>query len=220
MISVVTGFVPIPGHSRPTKDYYMLGQRLLDAGVPLITNFDKLEDCWLYKFLDDRKLIITHSTADDPRKNTVAYHCVQHQKGEWIAKAALANPSVEVLVWIDFGIFHLGSITANVIKDFLLRVAGERQIAIPGCWPPNHLYDDRVPHWRFCGGVIIVPRYLAVPFDTAMKVECTDWLAKTGNLSWEVNTMARMEHNFYRLPIRHYYADHNHTMFTNYRRSE
>ena len=195
----------------------MLGQRLLDSGVPIIKNFDRLENCWLYRYLADTGLIPTHSTADDPRKNTLAYHIVTHQKSFWIAQAALSYPSADVLVWIDFGIFHLGSITGEVVRDLLSKVKGEREIAIPGCWSMDHPYDDRAPHWRFCGGVIIVPRHLAVPFDAAMQAECKDWLAKTGNLSWEVNTLARVENN-YSLPIRHYRADHNHTMFLNYGR--
>lgn len=218
MICVVTGYVPIHGHPRPEGGYHVLGQRLVDMGVPIVRYFDQLEDCWLHKYLDVNQRKPTHSVADNPKKNTLAYHAVQHQKSEWIARAAIKNPEIDVFVWIDYGIFHLPTVTKQIIKEFLARVEGETEVAIPGCWQKDHPYDDRVPNWRFCGGVIVVPRDLAVKFDTGVKVECIDWLSKTNNISWEVNTMARMEKSFYLFPIRQYFADHDHTMFTNYGR--
>jgi hypothetical protein len=217
-VSVVTGYVPIPGHPRTAEEYKIFGDSLLKLDAPIDFTINKVEDCWLYKYLDHNKLIFTHSTSDNQSKNTVNYHIVQHQKTQWLANAAMSNPTADVLVWIDFGIFHRGTITREVIMDFLDWVKGERDIAIPGCWTKEHPYDDRFPHWRFCGGVIIVPRNLVVPFDDAMKRECIDWVRKTGNLSWEVNTMARVEQKRPDLPIRQYMADHDRTMFTHYKR--
>jgi hypothetical protein len=216
VISVVTGFVPISDHPRSADEYYMLGQRLLDLDVPIMFSLNKIEDCWLYKYLDHSKLIITHSVADNPAKNTVAYHIVQAQKTEWLAKAAMSNPGAKVLVWIDFGIFSQPTVTGNLIRDFLARARFEQEIAIPGCWEKDRPYDDRFPHWRFCGGVMVVPRHWVVPFDDAMKRECIGWIRETGNLSWEVNTLTRVERTRPDLPIRHYRADHDYTMFRNY----
>ena len=38
--------------------------------------------------------------------------------------------------------------------------------------------------------------------------------------SWEVNTLARVEQRYPNLPIWQYKADHDQTMFTNYRATE
>jgi hypothetical protein len=142
---------------------------------------------------------------------------VQAQKSEWLAEAALANPEADPLVWIDFGIFHLPGVTGEIIMNFLARAATEKSIAIPGCWEKDYIYSDDNPCWRFCGGVMVVPRQYVMQFDQAMKREYARWLEQTNNLSWEVNTLARVEREVLEAPIWWYKADHNETMFTAYR---
>jgi hypothetical protein len=163
---------------------------------------------------------VTHSTADNPAKNSLAYHIVQAEKSELIADAAELVPGADVIVWIDLGIFHLPGMTAGVIEDFMARAAAEEAIAIPGCWERNYQYDDRYPMWRFCGGLLVVPREHAAALAAVMRDECKRHLRETGNLSWEVNTLARVEQRYPDLPIRWYKADHNSSMFTNYQATE
>jgi hypothetical protein len=217
MITAVTGFVPIPGYPRSEATYRALGRRLLDCGIPIMTLENDLEECWLYEFLEDRGRMPTHSVSDNPDKNTLAYHIVQAQKSEWLALAATQNPEAEVLVWIDYGIFHIPDITPQIVRDFMARAAGEKTIAIPGCWDEDYIYDDHHPCWRFCGGVIVVPRRYVFAFDRAMKREYVRWIDQTNNLSWEVNTIARIERNEPDLPIWHYQADHGRMLFTEYK---
>ena len=224
MIGVVTGFVPIPGHPRSEVEYRKLGDRLLQAQVPqedavLMQLEMDLERCWLYEYLKWRGGEVTHSVSDNPRKNTKAYHIVQSQKAEFLLEAArnYREVDVDVYAWVDYGIFHLPGMTDEILVDFLRRAKDERSITIPGCWDRNYTYDDNHPCWRFCGGVMIVPKRDLVEFDAAWKMEYISWLKKTNNLNWEVNALARMEaHGF---PIWHYKADHNATMFTNYQGS-
>jgi hypothetical protein len=217
VITAVSAYVPIPGHPRPEVEYERLGRHLMEIGIPmmLVPNAT-LEDCWLFQYLAWRKHKFTHSVADNPVKNSIAYHIVQAQKSEWLADASVLAPDADVLVWMDYGIFGVPGVTGEVIRQFLIRANEEKVIAIPGCWDKNYTYDDNHPCWRFCGGVIVMPKQYAVPFDQAMKREYFDWLQRTNNLSWEVNTMARLERHNTELPIWHYYADHNATMFTAY----
>jgi len=222
VIAVVTGFVPIPGHPRSEAEYRKLGERLLHAAVPqgeavLMRLEMDLHECWLAKYLEWRGGEVTHSVSDNPKKNSRAYHIVQSQKVEFLLEAARSYDQVdaEVYVWVDYGIFHLPGMTDEILVDFLRRAKNEQSITIPGCWDKNYAYDDNHPCWRFCGGIMIVPRRDLVEFDAVWKTEYISWLKKTNNLSWEVNALARMEaHGF---PIWHYKADHNHTMFTAYK---
>jgi hypothetical protein len=222
MIAVVTGFVPIPNHPRPASEYRQLGERLLNARVPhgdatLMALEMKLTDCWLYQWLNWRGEEFTHSVSDNPKKNTPAYHIVQAQKTEFVLEAARTyRQDIEVYVWVDFGIFHLTGMNDEVLVDFLRRAKNEKSITIPGCWDKNYTYDDDHPCWRFCGGVMIVPRRYVLEFDLAMKAEYLRWIKATNRLSWEVNTLARLEKERPDLPIWWFKADHNVTMFMNY----
>jgi hypothetical protein len=219
MITAVTAYVPIPNHPRSEKEYRALASHLLSLDIPLMSLEARLEDCWLHQYLQARQKKFTHSVADNPKKNSIAYHIVQAQKSEWLVEAAYANVQADVLVWIDYGIFSLPGITGPIIRDFLIRAKDEQEIAIPGCWDKNYTYDDQHPCWRFCGGVLVVPRDQVIDFDTAMKREYVRHLDTTNNLSWEINTLARVERNEPRVPIWHYKADHDASMFTAYRSS-
>lgn len=218
MITAVTAYVPIPGHPRSEETYRELGDKLLELDIPMIVLSGSIELCWMHQYLQARQKRFTHSIADNPKKNSIAYHIVQAQKSEWLTVAADCSQA-DVFVWIDYGIFSVPGVNGKDICDFMLRARNEKAIAIPGCWDSDYTYDDRWPCWRFCGGVIVVPRSQVIKFDTAMKSEYMDWLDRTNNLSWEVNTLARVEKNF-RLPIWHYKADHNASLFTAYRASD
>lgn len=225
MIVGVTAFVPIPDHPRSEDEYHRLALPLQSLDGVLLSRTAELETCWLYEFLRkfyiDRSLKVTHSVADNPKKNTMAYHIVQAQKTEFLLQAAHAcNMKPDVYVWIDYGILHVPGVTPDIIDEFLERVEGEQTIAIPGCWGRDYVYDDLNPCWRFCGGVMVVPRQHLVALDTAMKQEYVVWLAQHRHVSWEVNTLARLERQNTGLPIWWYKADHDASLFTNYRATE
>ena len=208
---IVTGFVPVPGHPW-ANEYQRLGARLLALPAPMRAFLDdELESCWLARLLKTLPPV-THSIHDNPKKNTLEYLAVVHQKSEWLRRAAMEDPETDVFVWIDYGIFKLPGVTEEIILDFLGRV-GDRALAIPGCWPKGPV-DDRNPCWRFCGGVVVCPRMQAAVFDEAVKREAESHIRETRNVSWEVNTWARAELRGF--PVLWYPADHDQTMFTKY----
>jgi len=224
MIVAITAYVPIPGHPRSADEYHRLGGPLINLAfeAPLLSRQAKLEDCWLYKFIDrayEDPDVVTHSVSDNPKKNSLAYHIVQGQKTEFLVGAAKAcEMKPDVYVWIDYGILHVPGVTPEIIKEFLKRADGEQAIAIPGCWGTDYTYNDEHPCWRFCGGVMVVPREHLIAFDEAMKREYTRWLYRHNHVTWEVNTLARVERRE-ELPIWWYKADHNESLFTNYQAS-
>jgi hypothetical protein len=215
-ITIVTGYVPIPGHPRAEAEYERLGEQLRQIrGAPLRVFRCKLEDCWLWEHVTDRK--VQHAVADNPAKNSVAYHVVQHQKTAWLLQA-LDTDAADVFVWIDYGISHQSGVTAAVIDEFLLRVRRSSEIVLPGGWEraegANEV-DWRFPNWRFCGCSLVVPRGLVRPFHEAVRQVTLERLSVCGQLTWEINDWAEVERRKM-LPMRWYRATHNQTQFTNY----
>lgn len=221
-VQVVTGYVPIPNHPRSAAEYGKLGEQifipLVTAGVNVKRYMAPLQDCWLHKYLSRYK----HnpplpSVGDNPAKNTLAYHIVQHQKFGWLLKAAIDDPRPDHYVWLDYGIGHVPGVDPIVIGDFLDKVIAttDDNVHIPGCWPQPETIDMRHPCWRFCGGVMIVPRRRVHRLYKTIKTAALRHIDLTKNVEWEVNTLARAE-QMNQLPIRWYQADHNETMFTGY----
>lgn len=221
MIRPVTGFVPIADNPRGAEEYRKLGRELLKGIRPFAMYAEQdIDDCWLFKYLEWAKFHnVTCSAADNPKKNTKAYHIVQHQKTLWMMNAAYMDPEPDVFAWIDFGILSVPGVTVAVINDMLEKAATEKSIVIPGCWEwpgqqPRVVPEDQ-PCWRFCGGLIVCPRKYLMQLDTAFRLEAIEHINCTRNLSWEVNTLARLE-QLGTLPIWWYKADHDASMFTNY----
>lgn len=217
---VVTGYIPIPKHTRTAAEYGEYGEKvfgpLAGAGVDIKRYMEQYQDTWLWKYISRAKVPPTHSAGDNGAKNTLAYMCVIHQKFGWLLKAAIENPKVDTFVWIDYGIGHVPGVTADVVWDFLQQVK-PNDFAIPGCWPKGQaVLNDFMPCWRFCGGLMVVPRTHVHKLYKAIKGTALDHVNKTGNVTWEVNTMAEAEQNKKLPKLRWYQADHNETMFTAY----
>lgn len=215
MLKIVSGFTPIPNHSRSSADYHKLGKMLEDVSPNPAVVYFELRDCWLAEFLRWGDIRPTHSVGDDPKKNTLEYHIVQHQKIACLRTVADQIPQPDVFAWVDYGIAHVPGMTATLITELAVRANDEKSIVAPGCWD-KHIVDDRSPCWRFCGGLIIVPRKYLIELDLAMQTETIRLIRECGHVTWEVNTLARVEQARPDLPIWWYKADHDQTMFTNY----
>ena len=213
-VQIVTGYVPIPNHPRSAEVYGELGEKLAQVrAAPIKSFYSSVPECWLYKTLKALEFDPTHSEGDNPQKNSLAYHIVQHQKTQWLAKAAAKITDADTFVWLDYGIFSLPGVTKEIIEDFIGRVK-KNDLAIPGCWDKGPVSDNH-PCWRFCGSMLIVPRQWVDQLNFAVKTVCFSHLQLIRNVTWEVNTWAGVERTG-KLPIRWYKADHNETMFTNY----
>ncbi len=217
-VKVVTGYIPLKDHPIAIQDYWAYGDKLL-RNLACRTSMDNttttVEDTWLYSWLEHSdRLNMSHSVADNPAKNTLAFHCVQHEKFRWLQRAARTDDeNSEILVWIDYGILHVPGVTIEVIQNYLERLT-PTDIQIPGCWQRDEHINQLYPCWRFCGGVLAVPIDLVEYFSQLCRVVAMEHIMKTCNVEWEVNTLARVELTN-KLPIRWYQADHNQTMFTN-----
>lgn len=208
---LVTAYVPIPEHPRGPEEYGALGEKL--GGVPVRKKcyYSRLEDLWMTKFINAAKFMPRASEGDNPSKNTMAYHSVNHQKSTWLKWAKEEDPDIDVLVWVDYGIFRLPGITNQKIYDFMERL-DDKAIYAPGCWNKG-VVENVHPCWRFCGSVIAIPRDMVDRFDYECRVAARQHITATKNVEWEVNTWARVEQKS-KLPFHWYKADHNETLFT------
>jgi hypothetical protein len=210
---LVTAYVPIPDHPRTAEEYGAYGEKLGGVPVPKKCFYNTLDQLWLTKYLSRLKYTPRSSEHDNPAKNTLAYHAVQHQKSTWLQQAADEDPDADILVWVDYGIFRLPGISNQVIYEFMEKL-DDKAIYIPGCWDKPSVIESAYPCWRFCGCVVAVPRRLVGDFDFQCRTVARDHITATKNVEWEVNTWARVE-RLGRLPIHWYAADHNGSAFTN-----
>ena len=219
-VKVITGYVPIPGHPRSAKVYGELGEKLngLIDVCPVRPFYDTMNNCWMTKFLNGYGVKVAPAAADNKEKNTVAYHCVQHQKFEWLLRAMEEDNAPDTFVWIDYGIYSVPGMEREPIVDFLRRIK-KNDLAIPGCWTRFdqrcEAVGDFFPNWRFCGGVMVIPRRDIPMLHNAVKLMAAKRITQTQIVTWEVNTLYRVEKENI-LPIRWYQADHNPTLFTGY----
>jgi hypothetical protein len=219
---VVTGYVKIPGHPRSRDEYERLGTELQKiTAAPILATRGELDlaSCWLTSLIRLSDFSdVTHSAGDNPGKNTLSYHVVQHQKTAWLWEAAsLAESKIDVLVWVDYGIFSQPGITVDVIDAFLRRIIAIdklNEIFIPGAWERSNDRSD-TPDWHFCGSLLIMPRAHAYAFHKAVHNVTLARLVATRHVTWEINDWAAVERQEV-LPIRWYKGDHNETQFANF----
>lgn len=216
---LVTGYIPLPGQVRGPAEYGALGEKL--GGVPVRKKafYQRVEETWMNRFLGTREVLPRPSTADNPIKNNILYHCVQHQKTEWLLAAAREYPDEDVFVWVDYGIFHQPGVNNQAIFEFMERVKDDA-IYAPGCWDKPLVVESAMPCWRFCGSVLAVPRALVERLHFACVKTAMQHVRTTNNVEWEVNTWARVEKKEKSLPWHWYAADHNVSQFTNLPKDE
>ncbi len=211
-VHLVSGYVPLTVTHRSEEEYHRLGTNLIELPVESSIFFDAIEDCWMYHAIKDKGYEARHAGA--PGKNTMEYHIVQHQKTTWMLRAALANPKDDVIVWMDYGIFHQPGFTQEKVLAFLRECEHETGIAIPGAWPKG---QDGGPCWRFNGSILVCHQDHLADLDLFIRAMALDYAEATGTVIWEVNIWDMVE-SVGDLPIRWYGATHDCTMLTSYRR--
>lgn len=209
---LVTAYVPIPNHPRTAGEYGELGEKLSGVPVPKKAFYNKVSELWLRKYIDKLPFIPRASAWDNPEKNTLDYHIVNHQKTTWLVQAANEYPDDDILVWVDYGIFRLPGVTNQAIYEFVERI-DDKKIYVPGCWDKPVIIESSFPNWRFCGSMIAVPRRYVDQLDYECRVAARQHVSATKNVDWEVNTWARVEAKT-KLPFHWYKADHDVSLFT------
>lgn len=215
-VRLVTGHVHLPSADfyRSPDDFATYSQRLLAAPVEKSVFAEwPLDGCWLSPYMKNELIAVPLSAQGNPAKDTIAYMTVLAQKTEWLSLAADNDPSADVYVWMDYGIFHQEGFTEELVADFFSRVRPD-DLAFPGLWEKASV-PEYEPCWRFLGSMFVCPAAQVHPLHAAVKSEILTHLAETGHVLWDVNNWARVELKEI-LPIRWYNAAHNSSMLTNY----
>jgi hypothetical protein len=220
--ALVTGYVRLDSPHRPHAEYARLGRELLDCHSPAVAFLDgidhptatvrpaSLESCWLWHVARDAAL-----PPGNASKDTAAYHAVQHQKTAWLAAAA-DHTAAELLVWVDFGVLHIPSVTREAVAAFFSRVprAPRDRITLASIWPidGSSVVDCSRVNWYVAGGVAIVPRHLAAQWHELVVDTACQYHAYTGAVTWEVNIWARVAQSRPSL-FAFYASDHDASLF-------
>ena len=213
-VKVVTGYIPIKDFPRSAEEYGECGEKLRAIKAPVQPFYGNVTSTWLYQMVEALPFFPTWAVADNRKKNTLAYHCVQHQKFQWLYEASRMDQDADTFVWLDYGMIgYVPGVTAAVINECLDRIKPD-DLAIPGCWPVGEI-NDAFPCWRFCGGFMVVPREAVQPLKNLIQAVVMLHVNVTKRITFEVNSLARAEQTG-KVPIRWYQADHNETMFTGY----
>lgn len=224
----VTGFVDNPFQARHLSqtDCRGLGDRLKAALGDRLYAFDEgwtLPQCWAYRLLDQNPGLVP-SCANPPADrfatpaDMVRSNIVLLQRYLWMATAAAARPDVDVLAWVEYTVLKQRGVTPEVLTGFAdaLERTPIDAVTLPGCWPKG-VINDAEAHWRFVGSCWVCPAKLANDVYRAVRDVVTLRTEMTGQLSWDMNSMAYVE-LLDILPIHWYPANHDQTQFTNYGR--
>ena len=158
---------------------------------------------WPYKSLANKFSVNT----GNPSKDTLEYMMVQCQKTEWLSIAcSLCVGSMEEIVWMDFGIFHMfnGKIDVFQTEIYKMRSRVSRRviesITIASCMSPksvswnSNFYRDVV--WLFAGSVFGGGRQAILRFAYLMREKCFQVLREKNTLMWEINIWALLYKDF------------------------
>jgi len=176
----------------------------MDAGLPTIVYQQPLSECWLTQHHESLGTRVVPAGKD-----SLAYHCVQHEKTQWLAKTA--THCVGTLIWLDYGLLDMPGVVARHIVDFYRHVDSHppKHVTIPTAgWPTDSPIDDSRPCWICAGSVLVMPSLSAVWWNR----ECVQ-VATTCRPTWEVNTWAKVARK-HPDQVQFYAADHNATLLT------
>lgn len=219
-VRLVTGYVRLDAH-RPHSDYVALGNRLLSLPGPMTFFCDhpgwfacgpsvEVAPAGTLWLLDVVKGSVFLPATNNPTKDTLAYHAVQHQKTLWLLRAAARHPG-DTLVWLDLGILHVPGIT----EDSIRRVAectclpGDA-VTLASIWGPPGLsgIDPTRISWHCAGGVVACPSPLADGWHSDCVREAERLYRRSNRVTFEVNTWASVWQRSI-AGFAHYRCDHN-----------
>jgi hypothetical protein len=218
-VAVISAYVPLKDNPRPAAEYARRGEMLRDALSDQTAHvfYETVRALWMTPFIEGLARHghhINHQVFDNPQKNTMEYHAIQHNKLEWLERALPNMPDADTFVWLDFGIMGLPGFNKELLTEFLGRIK-ENDLAFPGCWDKREI-NDAYPCWRFCGSLFVVPRQDVFLLNRAFKALTRTYVRAMRSVTWEVNDLARMELMHLGPNIRWYPADHNARMLTEY----
>lgn len=224
---VVTAYVPLDVKHLTADQYhayYAVIERAVGSdNVHCFRDFP-LERCYL-AHEPDLPLVpanpVPADRYDSPAAN-VRSNVVQHNRTTWACLAADADPSVDVWIWLDYGIAKQGAWRNNPIQDHHIKRLFDECSALPQMDViPFPGIEPRGPvwplgnNWRFCGSTHIWPTRFLPDIDRVYKNELRKWIAQYKTVPLDLPIWALVEQNS-KLPFQWYQAEYDASQLTNF----
>ena len=224
---VVTAFVPLEVRHQTALTYKALGDRLVRAvGADKIRVFDNFpfEDCWCSNLSALPPASAVPSDRYATPADMVKSNIVQHQRTTWAMMAAAEDPSIDVIIWLDYGILKQGDwtgrpVTEEIVAKFIQRIEEQDNldgVPFPAIWGKGPISDNDV-NWRFCGSTHIWPTKWLPAIDRAYKDELMKFVTRVGAVPNDLPIWAHVEENYPEIPFKGYSGNHDATQLTNFR---
>lgn len=223
----VSALYDISGHRR-LDEYLQFFTPLAKTSMEFILFTDKAASVKPLKSHKNVKIVVLPKSEIDSfsltdvqlpeyrnkEKDTLEYLQLANAKAQFIQEAT-KHKSADCYIWVDADLLHVTRRPEYFINRLEKLPASlvPNKVLIPGCVAKQQIQFEQLfksPIWRFCGGLILVPKGCVDRFAEAHKTQ----LAKCKTLcklTWEVNLWAVMEQEnpdlFY-----WYSADHNDSM--------
>lgn len=146
-------------------------------------------------------------------RDTLSYLQFGNAKPEFLYRASLLAPA-DGYCWLNADIVKLfrspDHLASRLVYTQEALTVAPNQIISPGCLHPEAIKWDTLfafPIWRFCGGLLLVPKTRVEQFHTLVKEHLQNCF-RLGALTWEVNIWATLEKDTPGLFF-WYSADHN-----------
>jgi len=231
---LVTCFYDIYNKPEKFMEYIYLFYDLASSGIPIIVFTDPslvskfrifpasvkvygipLENCELYSIAMkyNRDLPNTRNNT----KDTKEFLSIMNTKVEFLLKASNIVED-DTFIWIDFGILKILKKSRDAFIEKLKAVNNTvfDKIMIPGCWEFGRGFSVDSVHWRFCGGLFVIPRKYIQLFYNHSKNVLTDFcIIPYYKLTWETNVWTIIEACAAKDIIQWYKADHDDSMIFN-----
>lgn len=228
----ITSLYDLYGRPEAMRSYLELFRPLEQSGLPFLVFTDpsllplwntvypnthvrivplSLTDCELYQIgMAYQGDLPTHRHVT---KDTKEFFSLMNTKIEFMKKA-MAHTQDQTLIWLDMGLLKIATHKDRCIERLrTLHAASFDKITIPGCWSHMPACDVNRVNWRFCGGLLIVPRPFLQRFYDHSKNVLTDFCTlPIYKLTWETNVWSVIEYCAEREHILWYQADHNDSM--------
>jgi hypothetical protein len=225
----ITSLYDLYGNPEAMRSYLELFRPLAESGLPFLVFTDPsllplwdvypniriiplpLSECELYQIgMAYQGDLPTHR---HPTKDTKEFFSLMNTKIEFLQKSARLTED-STLIWLDMGILKIATNKERCIEHLrALHASTFEKITIPGCWSHMPACDVNRVNWRFCGGLLIIPRRFLSSFYDHSKNVLTDFCTlPIYKLTWETNVWSVIEYCAEKENIAWYQADHNDSM--------
>lgn len=225
-VKVVSAFVPLKVKHLSEDQYHDFGAQLEAACTGRARFFRgfRFEACWLYGE-NPPGVPATETPKDryETDQDFVNSNIVQHSRTQWALMAAAEDPSIDVIVWLDYGILKQGDFTgkrlqSHHVTEFLDRIEGwePSYIPFPGITDPPSPVIPHGNNWRFCGSTHIWPVKYLKQIDHSYKFHTRNFIYNHKCTPLDLAIWPKVERHS-GLPFRWYPAEYDYTQLTGFK---